>query len=134
MVNFKKYVSKQFILYGVIGVSGVTIDFLTFYLFVEYFEINYQIANWLSTSLGILNNFFLNAYLNFGKTDRLLIRLFKFYAIGLLGLLITALLLFIMIEVVGVNAMLAKGLSIFVVVLVQYSLNKKISFGDKAMK
>lgn len=127
--NYKKYISRQFIVYSVIGFSGVFIDYIIYLILVYGFDVNYQLANWISTSCGITNNFFLNAYLNFKTTNRLLLRFLKFYGVGLLGLAVTAALLYILVALFGVSAFIAKGLTIFVVVILQYSLNKKFSFG-----
>ena len=128
--GWKKLISKNFVLYGCIGVSGVLIDLIIFYLLVEKLSWNYQLANWVSTSLGIINNFFLNAFVNFGKTDHLLKRFARFYMIGLLGLFITALILFVLVELFQLDSVAAKGVTIVVVFLVQYGLNKRFSFKD----
>ena len=125
---FKKYLSKEFVLYGIIGVSGVLIDLVTFYLLEHHYGMNYQLANCISTSLGITNNFFLNAFFNFGKTDQLGKRFVKFYTVGLVGLGVTALLLYISVGLLGWNAVISKGVIIIIVFLLQYTLNKKFSF------
>lgn len=117
-----------FIKYGFIGVSGATLDFLIFTLLTRVFTVNYLIANIFSVSIGIINNFILNAFLNFKVKDKLLKRFFKFYSIGLLGLGISSGLLFLMVSFFGVDELVSKFSTIVVVTIVQYSLNKKISF------
>ena len=121
-------VSKHFILYACIGITGVCLDLLGFYVLTHYFEINYQLANFTSTTLGITNNFLLNTFFNFRKFDQLLRRYLKFYAVCLLGLGITALSLHILVGQLAWSAFYVKVLMIGIVFFLQYSLNKKFSF------
>ncbi len=120
--------SRQFVLYSIIGVSGVLIDVAVYWLLVQWAGVNYQLANCISTSCGITNNFFANAFLNFKATDQLFVRYVKFYCVGLLGLGVSAVLLYFFVEVFGLDSLISKALTIVVVVIIQYSLNKKISF------
>ena len=55
---------------------------------VRIFHLNEFIANPIAMSVGIINNFFINAFVNFKKTDRLLIRFFSFYSVGIVGILV----------------------------------------------
>ncbi len=65
---------RQFITYALIGLVGVSIDLVSFGLFTESLGWHYQLANAVSTSLGILTNFIMNVRFNFKVKDRLLIR------------------------------------------------------------
>ncbi|MBI4049945.1 MAG: GtrA family protein [Candidatus Doudnabacteria bacterium] len=123
---YEKY--RLFIWYSAIGASGVTLDFLAFYILNSRLHVHYQFANLASVSLGITNNFLLNAFLNFRITDRLLIRFFKFYAVGFVGLGLSALLLYLLIDRLHIVPLLAKAVTIIFVVIVQFTLNKRYSF------
>ena len=101
---------KHLIKYCIIGCSGAGLDFLLYSL------------------LGIVNNFFLNALLNFKTKDHLLLRLCSFYAVGLIGIGITAGLLYLLIECFSINAVIAKIITIFVVTAVQFILNRFVTF------
>ena len=79
---------KHLIKYCIIGCSGAGLDFLLYSLLVLLTPWHYQWINLLSTSCGILNNFFLNAWLNFKIKDHLLLRLCSFYAVGLIGIVL----------------------------------------------
>lgn len=120
--------NEKFFKYCLIGLSGATLDFVAFYILSEGFNIYYQYANIISVSLGITNNFFLNAYLNFKIRENLLSRFISFYLIGLLGLAISASLLYMLIDKLYFIPLLAKAITIFIVAVIQYSLNKSISF------
>lgn len=123
---YRKY--SNFILYGIIGVSGATFDYLLFILFVNIFEWNIFLSNILSVSVGIINNFILNVVFNFKTKDHLLLRFVSFYSVGLIGLALSTLILKIFVDDLGFNSSIVKLGSIVIVVLVQYFLNKSISF------
>jgi len=111
--------------YGLIGVTGVTLDFILYYLLIRIgvFPI---IANLVSTLLGISNNFIWNSILNF-KTGLNSIRGVKFMSVGLLGLAISTLLLKLLIYI-GFNPLEAKWTSIPLVVGAQYLANRVWTF------
>jgi putative flippase GtrA len=125
-VLWSKY--RNFLLYAVIGVSGVLLDVLTFFLLYNLAHLNPQFANIISTTVGITNNFLWNTFLNFRKRDRLLSRFARFYVVGVVGLGLTAALLWLFATVLGMDANIVKVGSLPVVLVVQYVLNKKWSF------
>ena len=119
---------EHLIKYCVIGCSGALLDFVLYTLLCSCTGIYYQYINILSASAGIVNNFFLNAMLNFKVRDRLVKRFLIFYAVGCAGIGLTALLLFLLIEKLRLDAVLAKALTIVAVTIVQFVLNKCITF------
>ena len=122
------YKYKHFILYSLIGISGATLDFFMFFILNKFFNVYYQYANFISISCGITNNFFLNAYLNFKKTDKILRRYSQFYIIGMLGWLISFGLLHVLIEKLSFNKILSKIITIAVITIIQFFLNKSLTF------
>ncbi len=119
---------RTFIIYSVIGMSGVVLDYLLFLVLFNVAGINEIISTVISTSAGIINNFIWNAMVNFKVRDRLLRRFFLFYAVGGVGIALTAGILYIFSNRLGFDANLVKLLSIVIVVIVQYNLNKYVSF------
>lgn len=122
--------NKNFIWYSIIGVSGATLDFVAFLILTRHLDLFYQTANIISVTLGITNNFFWNAYFNFKVKSQLGKRFVSFYLIGLLGLGVTAILLYIMIDLLSFMPLLSKFITIIFVVIIQYTLNKKLSFSN----
>lgn len=120
--------NRQFISYSIIGVTGATIDFVLFSIFVKSFSINYLISNTISVSAGITNNFLLNTFLNFKVKDKLAVRFFRFYTIGISGLLMSSVMLYIFITLLHMDTLVSKAVTIIFVVILQYNLNKKYSF------
>lgn len=119
---------RTFVVYCAIGLTGVTLDYCAFYGMVNWLGVQYLLANAISTSLGILNNFLLNSFFNFKVQDRWLGRLVSFYCIGLLGLAVSSAMLFVMVSKMGVNPNYSKLATLIVVVVLQYNLNRLISF------
>ena len=125
---------RNLIFYCLIGCSGAGLDFIIYTFFTSYTDIHYQTANILSCSCGIINNFILNYFFNFKTHDHFLLRLLSFYSVGLIGLGITSLLLYLLIDCMGVSKVIAKLAAIFIVTIIQYTFNKYISFRSKANK
>lgn len=130
MTKIKKP-SRQFILYAVIGVSGVTLDVVLFMLLFNMLHVNEELATFISISAAITNNFLLNTYLNFKVKDNLWRRYMRFYLVGLSGILLTDLLFLIFVDHLYINANYVKIGSLLPVLLLQYSLNKRWSFKEE---
>lgn len=123
---FAKY--RQLIVYCIIGCTGATLDFVVYALLTGCTGLHYQLANFLSVSFGIINNFFLNRQFNFKTKDKMLKRLVSFYGVGMFGWALSAGCLWLLIELFGVNAIVSKLGTIFFVTIVQFCLNKFITF------
>ena len=119
--------NRNLILYCLIGCFGASLDFIIYTLFTSYTDIHYQTANILSCSCGIINNYILNYFFNFKAHDHFLLRMLSFYSVGLIGLGISSLLLYLLIDCMGANKIIAKLATIFVVTIIQYTFNKFIS-------
>jgi len=118
----------QFILYGFIGVFSASLDFACYALLIKFVEINYLILNFFSITIGITTSFILNYNFNFKVKGRVLTRFIKFYGVGLVGLFISTVFLIIGFDILHINILIVKIISIFVVVIVQFTLNKIYSF------
>lgn len=121
---------RNFILYGLIGGTCAGIDFVI-YTVLCYFECNHLISNIISTHCGIFCSFLLNSYVNFKVSDKLFRRFLSFYAIGLLGLALSEGMLYLMVDMGAMNKIIAKLITVFVVALVQFFMNKFITFKRK---
>ena len=122
------FLNRSLVLYAVIGLSGVTLDYLLFLLLFNVVGLHAQLANAVSTTVGIVNNFTLNALLNFRKRDQLLLRFARFYSVGLAGIAVTFVLLQVLSGFAGIDPNIVKAASLPIVLLCQYTLNRKWSF------
>ncbi|MDQ0908097.1 putative flippase GtrA [Streptomyces canus] len=121
-------ITRQLLRYTLIGGSGVAVDLVVFLLLHNLTGMNEQFANALSTTLGIVNNFALNARFTFERRDRLVVRFLRFYAVGLTGIALTNLLFLAFTDGLGIDANLVKAGSLPLVLALQFVLNRKWSF------
>ncbi|WP_329337775.1 GtrA family protein [Streptomyces sp. NBC_01352] len=119
---------RQLVSYTLIGGSGVALDFVVFLLLHNLTGMDEQLANALSTTLGIANNFVLNALFTFERRDRIVLRFLRFYAVGLTGIVLTNLLFLVFTDGLGIDANLVKAGSLPLVLALQFVLNRKWSF------
>lgn len=120
--------NRQLVLYCLIGTSGASLDFLTYSAIVKWGGGHYQIANAIGYASGTALSFALNAWLNFKVRDWLAMRLICFFSVASIGWMTSASLLQIMVGWLGWNKYFAKLMTTFVTVLLQYNLNRLLSF------
>ena len=127
---FKKIYKKfrNLILYGVIGCCSSTLDFLLYSLFVSVFGWHYILSNCISVLAGITTSFTLNRNYNFKVKDKTRQRFAVFLSIGLCGMMVSNILLYLCIDILHWNKIVSKLLSIILVVIFQFILNKYITF------
>jgi putative flippase GtrA len=111
--------------YAAIGITGVLLD-AVLYVLLTRAGVPPVPATVLSTTAGILNNYVLNATLNFG-TGLNLVHGRRFLTVGLVGLVVAAASLQALIAL-GLDDLVAKAISIPVVVVSQFVVNKRWSF------
>lgn len=130
---FVKLLHASFLKYALVGVLGLAIDMGLFYVFYERMHFNYVLANIMSSSLAVVHNYILNAWFTFKVKDQLLIRFLSFYSIALAGMALSSGMLAVVIGALQMNSMLAKAIAVLVVALLQYFVNKKLTFGEKKL-
>jgi putative flippase GtrA len=121
-------VHREFLLYAAIGMTGVALDLVAFLFLFNAVGLTEFVATFLSTTLGIGNNFLLNVRFNFRTRDRLLQRFLRFYVVGGAGILLTFGLFALLSGAAGWDPNLVKVLSLPVVLVFQFVLNKKWTF------
>jgi len=118
---------KQFLLYCVIGASGVTLDFGIYSLLVKNPAARLSGANAAGYSSGTLLSFILNARFNFRVTTKSPAA-HKFFQHRVSWLARFRRLLHLLIGRFNFDKYLSKFATLIVVVLLQYNLNRLLSF------
>ncbi|MET0319720.1 MAG: GtrA family protein [Duganella sp.] len=118
---------RQLLLYCLCGGLGVATDYLAFWLAVTA-GLWYQGANLLGYLAGTLVSFALNRVVTFGMRDRVAQRLARFVGVAALGFGASALLLWLLVQQLGLDARLAKLLTLPMVVALQFTLNRRLTF------
>lgn len=88
----------------------------------------YVLANSISILIGITTSFFMNRNFNFKVKDHTPRRFIIFLLVGLSGLLISNIILFVCVDLMTFDKILSKLLSIILVVFFQFIVNKYVTF------
>jgi putative flippase GtrA len=91
----------------------------------------YLAANCISVLAGIATSFSLNRTYNFKVKDKTIRRFSIFLMVGLCGMLLSNLILWMGIDKMGGDELIVKLASIFLVALFQFLLNKYVTFRVK---
>ena len=127
MTKNKLLVTKQFIIYCMIGGFTSLTDTLVFYL-LRKVGVNLYIANFIGINVGITLSFLLNTFINFKMTDKLKQRAVKFFAVGYIGLCISFVIMHIGVKVLNQEELIVKLISIVLVAIIQFCLNKIFTY------
>lgn len=118
------------ILYGIIGVIAALVDFGVFSLFNIFTKASFpEFANICGAVLGFFVSFSLNTFFNFEKRDRLIYRFVSYGLICLFGAFITTLTIHLLKDAMDLS--LLKILCIIGISIIQFILNKFITYSDK---
>ena len=120
--------NRRLALYCLIGSTGATLDFAIYSSLVKWGGMHPQVANAVGYASGTTLSFALNALFNFKTRDWLPLRLLSFFGVAFLGWAASAGVLYMAIESLGWNKYVAKMATMIVAVLLQYNLNRLISF------
>ena len=122
---------RIFFIYGMIGCVSTAIDFALFALLTRRLGLHYQFANVISVALSLLNGFLCNWHFNFKVRGKFFLRMASFYAVGMFGWLAGAIQLWLFVEIAKMDALISKLLAIAICTLVQFALNKSVTFGKR---
>ncbi len=122
---------RNLILYGIIGSLSSFLDFCVFTVLTSVVGLYYLLANCISVLVGITTSFLLNRAYNFKVKDKAKKRFVIFLTVGLCGLMLSNLILWIGIDKMRINESVTKLASIVLVVGFQFLLNKFVTFRVK---
>ena len=122
---------RNLILYGIIGSFTSALDFAVFTMLSKYIGIHYIVANCISVLIGISTSFALNRSYNFKVKDKTGKRFLIFLTVGVCGLLLSNVILYVGIDMLSGDELIVKLASIVLVVGFQFILNKFITFKEK---
>lgn len=118
---------NQLVKYVLIGILGLVVDFGTYWILTDI-NINVEIANMISSTCGIINNFFWNSYTNFKVHNRMFLRFISYFLVGQITTVFTTISLFIFATKLGFSHLIVKVIATIVATLIQFILNKFVTF------
>jgi putative flippase GtrA len=118
---------RRFALYALCGGSGVALDFCVYAVLVSL-GLWYQAANIVGYAAGTLLSFVLNRAITFRVMDAPLRRLASFLAVAAIGYGVSSGALWLLIERMAFNQLLAKAAVLVLVVIIQFGINSAVTF------
>jgi len=120
----------KFLKFGVVGFSGLFVDFGFTYLCKEIFKIPKYISNAIGFILAASSNYVLNRIWTFHSTNpEVMLEYSKFILISIIGLGINTLVLYILVNKYKKHFYLSKLFAIAVVTLWNFIANLLFTFG-----
>lgn len=128
-----EYLSRAFLLkfikFGIVGFTGLFVDFGTTYICKEWLKIQKYIANSIGFTVAASSNYLLNRIWTFKSQDpNIALEYTEFLVISLIGLGINNLILWLILKRFKINFYLAKLFAIGVVTVWNFLANYFITF------
>ncbi|MCR8659022.1 GtrA family protein [Paenibacillus endoradicis] len=123
---------KQFIIFGIVGVSNTVVDLIIFWLLIQS-SLHYIIANIVAYSVGMLNSYLWNSAITFKSKHRkneivAVKRIVKFIIWNGLMLLLSSALIYVVVEFMHWHALISKLVVTVFILVVQFLGSKKWVF------
>lgn len=120
----------KFFKFGVVGFTGVFVDFGFTYVCKEWLKIPKYIANAIGFSIAASSNYFLNRIWTFhSHNPEMLMEFSQFFGISLIGLGINTLILWLLVSKFNKHFYLSKLFAIGVVTIWNFLANYFVTFG-----
>jgi len=130
---FTKY--KELINYGIFGVLTTILNYVSYIIFTRVCNLEIFTSNLLAWVLSVIFAFITNKIIVFQSKKFEIKTLIKegtsFAVARILSLLLDMLILYIMVDIMGINDLVVKIISNIVVIIVNYILSKFIIFRNK---
>ncbi len=126
---------RQFIKFGLVGVSNSLVSLAIYYLFIFINPNLYIVGNTVGYFVSILNAYFWNNKFVFTKKEETPMRSFvkTFASYGITFVIQTAL-LYIMVDILKISDIIAPLINILITLPINFLLNKLWAFKDKGNK
>ena len=122
-------IDSRFLKFGLVGISGMVIDFSVTWLCKEKIKLNKYVSNSAGFCCAVVNNFFLNRYWTFGYAAHpLALQFASFALVSLSGLLINNSLLFLISKYIKTNFYFIKLAVTGLVFFWNYFINFLLTF------
>ena len=126
---FSKEFLLKFVKFGIVGFTGVFIDFGITWFTKEILKIQKYVANAIGFTSAATSNYILNRIWTFESTNpRVMVEYTEFIIISLIGLGINTLVLWLLVSKLKMNFYVAKLFAIAVVTLWNFFANAFITF------
>ena len=118
----------QFIKFGLVGATGLVLDFFITWLFKEKFLFNKYLSNALGFSVAVTNNYFLNSYFTFENNHPISVQFVSFIGIAIVGLGLNLFILYLFQTYTKLNFYWSKMMAIVFVFVWNFTANYFFTF------
>lgn len=126
---FSKAFLFKFIKFGIVGFTGLIVDFGITYICKEHLKIQKYISNAIGFTLAASSNYVLNRIWTFHSSNpHILEEYSKFITISIIGLAINTLILFTLVKKWKFNFYIAKCFAVGTVTIYNFLANNFITF------
>jgi len=127
----KRRVFRQFIKFGLVGVSSTVIDWGIYLILTRFAGIYYLMAKILSFSFAVINSYVWNRRWTFRSNDPQKLRQFiKFLIIALVGVVLNTLIMYIVVDYIHLNDLYGLVISSAIVMFWNFLANKFYTFRE----
>lgn len=130
---YKKY--EEIINYLIMGVLTTLVSIVSYFILAKVFGINYLISNIISWIISVAFAYVTNKIFVFKnevkEKKQVLIQIYQFVKYRLLSLIIDILLMYVFVELIKMDDMIAKVINQVIVIVLNYVFSKLFVFKNR---
>lgn len=123
----RRILSKEFILFALVGVSNTVINFIVYTILV-FFNMHYLIANIIGYGVGMINSYLLNKYFVFQKKEGDSLVFIKFVLVNIITVTVHSILLYFFVSIFGWHKIYSQAFVTIITLVLNYLGNKLWTF------
>lgn len=129
----KARIFRQFVQYVVVGGLAFMVDFVSLFVVTEGIGLHYLISASLGFSLGLITNYLLCIawIFDFRAVSNRAHEFAIFCLVGIAGLMLNNLLMFVFTELVGLHYLFSKVGSAALILIFNFSLRRSLLFAER---
>ena len=123
----RRFLSKEFILFSLVGVSNTVINFIVYTILV-FFSMPYLLANVIGYGVGMINSYLLNKYFVFQKKQRDSSEFLKFVLVNIITVTVHSILLYCFVSIFGWHKIYSQAFVTMITLVINFLGNKLWTF------
>jgi putative flippase GtrA len=123
----------QFAQYALVGGLAFAVDFMALFLLTERVGLHYLVSALIAFLLGLATNYFLCIFwiFDYRALKNQAHEFAIFSSIGLAGLLLNGVLMFLLTEFLGVHYLISRAQAALLILLFNFSLKRMLLFSER---
>jgi len=128
----RKQIYRQFVKFSIVGISGMVVDGLVYFISTRWLHLFYLLAKITSFILAAVNNYIWNRIWTFRSKEKNIIKEFyKFISVSAIGLGLNALIMYLLVGIMRINDLSGWLLATLMVLFWNFAANKYWTFGKE---